>query len=80
MRMVNVRVDAEEALEHVFYYLLKVLRERNANLGREDGLIIKLALDPRHQVVNVLWRGDLDRLLELNTVRPQVLVPSAAAC
>ena len=73
--MVDVGINTEEALEHVLHNLLKVLWERNADLGGEDRFVVQLALDPCHQKVNVLGGGKLDGLLELDAVGPQVLVP-----
>ena len=72
--MVNVRVDTEEALEDVLDDALELCREGHSNLGGEDGLIIQLVLHPRHEIINVLWRRDLHRLLEVHSIRPVVLI------
>lgn len=51
------------------------VRSRRTDLAREDGLVIELLLHPGHQVVDVLGSGELDGLLHLGAVGPQVLVP-----
>ena len=47
------------------------------DLGGEDGLVVQLLLDPRHEVVDVLRSRALDGLLHCGAVRPVVLVPMA---
>lgn len=42
--------------------------------GRKESLVVELVLDPRHQVVDVLGGGALDRLLDRVAVGPVVLV------
>jgi len=66
--VVDVRVNTEEPLEDVLDDPLELGGERHADLGGEDGLVVELVLHPGHQVVDVLWRRDLDRLLELHSI------------
>jgi len=54
--VVDVGVDAEEALEDGLGDAEEVLGERHADFRRKEGLVIELRLDPGHQVVNVLCR------------------------
>lgn len=78
---VDVRVDAQEALEDGLDQVGELLRERRADLGREDVVVVEEVLDPVHQVLHVLARGQQHGLLQRNGavghqrgVLPQVLV------
>jgi hypothetical protein len=73
VRVVDVRVDAEQALEDRLHHALEVLREGHVDARREDALIVELSLHPRHKKINVLWRTALHGLL-VAVVRPQVFV------
>lgn len=44
------------------------------DFGREESLVVELVLHPSHQVVDVLGRRALDRLLDSLAVGPVVLV------
>lgn len=54
VRVVDVGVDAEEALEDRLDDFLEGLGEGNVDAGGEDGLVVELGLDPGHEEVHVL--------------------------
>lgn len=56
--------------------LIDVLR--NIGRDREDFVVVDLTFDPVDEVFNVLWRRKCRWLLELVSVRPEILVPRAA--
>lgn len=41
---------------------------------RKQSLVVQLVLNPRHQIINVLWSRALNRLLNVGPVRPMILV------
>ena len=73
--VVDVGVHAEQPLEDVLHDLLERRGERDADLGREDGLVVQLALHPRHQEVHVLGRAHSNSLLDGLPVGPVILIP-----
>ena len=75
--VVDVCVDAEEALEDGLDDVGKVLGERDVDARREDRVVVKNVLDPREQVVDVERGRDLDGLLHRLAVGPHVLVLGA---
>lgn len=40
MRVINMGIHTEEPFEDILHHADKVLRERNADLRREEGLVI----------------------------------------
>ena len=79
VRVVDVRIHSEEALENILHDILKVLRERHVDTRRKHGLIIENALNPGHEIVNILWSRHLDWFLDVLTICPQVLILRASA-
>lgn len=43
-------------------------------LKREDGFIVEMRLDPRHEKVDVFRSGDFDGFLDFDAVGPEILV------
>ena len=72
--MVDVRVDAKQTLENGLGNREEVLRKRNADLRREEQLVVELILHPGHEIVDVARCGAFDRLLDRMAVGPVVLV------
>ena len=54
-----------------------MMTRKRTYLYWEESLIVELVLHPRHQVVDVLWRRALDRLLYRLAICPMVLVLGA---
>ena len=81
MAVVDVRIDPKQALENDFDDGHEVLGEGDAylksstDLAGEEGVVVDLALDPGHQIVDVLAGADLQGLLDALAVGPQILVP-----
>lgn len=74
MLMINVCIDAEEALQNGFRYGLKVFGKRHANFRGEKRLIVQLILNPRHEIIDILWRTTFDWFLNRLPVCPMILV------
>lgn len=47
---------------------------KRTDLGREEGFVIQLILNPGHQVVNVLGSRALNGLLNVGPICPMILV------
>ena len=74
MRVVDVRINSEQALENDLDDCLKVSGEWNAKGARENLLVVELVLNPRHEEVDVLAGGDLEWRLHVVAISPEVLV------
>jgi len=72
--VVDMGVNAEKAFEYRLDNLLEILGKRCAKLEWENAFIVKLSLNPRHQVVYVLWCIAFNRLLNLYTISPQIFI------
>ena len=79
MRMVNVRVDPEEALEDYANDIDEVFWEPNTNLAREDFFVRQLVVHPCHKKVNVFRSAHLQRGLYVMSIRPKVFVLGSSA-
>lgn len=74
MLMVDVSVNPEQALQDGFGHGHEVFGEGNSNLRGKKCLIIQLILYPGHQVVYVLGSRAFDRLLNVGTISPVILI------
>ena len=70
---VDVGVDAVHALEDLADQGREGLGEGHADAAGHDGLVVDVALDPGHELLDVGGRGHLGRALEVLVVLPQVL-------
>ena len=74
---VHVDKDAEESGQDFLADGDKVSGKGDIRLGGEDVLRVDLPFDPVHQVGDVLHRRQDCRLLVLDPICPQVLVPES---
>lgn len=74
MLMVDVSVNPEQTLQDGFGHRHEVFGEGNSNLRGKKCLIIQLILYPGHQVVYVLGSRAFDRLLNVGTISPVILI------
>jgi len=73
VRVVDVRVDPEEAAEDVLDHGLEAAAVRRSFARGEERLLAQQLLHPRHEHVDVLWRRELRWLLKVLVILPQVL-------
>ena len=71
---INVNKNPVESPQHFAAGLLKVLWKGNVISGRKNILVLNDVVDPLYQSDDVLGSGELDRLLVLDLVLPEVLV------
>ena len=69
---VDMCVNTIQAFEDVTEKSREGLREWDADSAREHLLIVDVALNPRHQVLDILWCGHLCRLLVVLAILPEV--------
>jgi hypothetical protein len=70
---VNVGVDAVHALEDLADEAGELLGEGDADARGQDGLVVNIALYPRHELLNVGRRRHLGWALVVFVVLPEVL-------
>jgi hypothetical protein len=69
---IDMSVNSEQALENLLDHSWKRLREWNADFAWEHRLVVNVALDPGHQMLDILWGRHLGRSLELVCILPKV--------
>lgn len=74
MLVVDVSVNPEQTLQDGFGHRHEVLRKWDSDLGGKKCLIIQLILHPGHQVVNVFGSGAFDRLFNICSISPVILI------
>jgi len=74
MRVIHVRVHPEQPFQDGLDDRYEILRELAADAPREQRRIVQLLFDVVEERVDVARRGQLDRVLDLDAIGPQVFV------
>jgi hypothetical protein len=75
MCVVNMSINTEKALEYRLHDFPKILWEGGSKFLRKNGFIVKLDLNPVHQILDIFRCRNLDGFLDLNSISPSVLKP-----